>query len=81
MGERAVTLIKLEGDSPFSVPSVQHVSAVAQGENVNLTIYANVPGHSEFVPVQAQLNFRTADDLLAQLARAVADAAKHRKKT
>jgi hypothetical protein len=76
-----MTPIKFEGDSPFSMPSVQRVSAVAQGETVALTAYAAITGHSEFVSVQMQLNFAAADDLLIQLARAVAEATKYRKKT
>ena len=76
-----MTPIKLEGDSPFYLPLVQHISAVDQGENILLTIYAAVEGRSEFVPVQIQINFVAADDLLHQLSRAIADVAKRRKKT
>lgn len=76
-----MTPIKIEGDSPFSMPLAQRVLAVAQGENILLTIYVAVEGRAELASVEVQTSLVAADGLLAQLAQAVADAAKHRGKT
>jgi hypothetical protein len=71
-------MINLEGDSPFSVPNVQHIEATAQGENVTLTIRASVPGRVELVSVYVDLSLAAADRLLSELVPAVADAAARR---
>jgi hypothetical protein len=72
------TIIKIEGDSPYSLPHVDHISAIAHGENVDLTIYVALPGHVDLEQVYVQLSLPAADDLLAQLTRAVAETAKGR---
>ena len=48
------TVIKIEGDAPYLLPHVDHVSAIAHGENVDLTMYVAVPGQE--LP-RALLNF------------------------
>jgi hypothetical protein len=70
------TVIKIEGDSPYSLPHVDHISAIAHGKNVDLTMYVALPGHADLEQVYVQLKLHAADDLLAQLTRAVAEAAK-----
>ena len=70
------TLIKIEGDSPYLLPHVDHISAIAHGENVDLTMYVALPGHADLEQIYVQLSLPAADDLLAQLARAVAETAK-----
>ncbi len=68
------TIIKIEGDAPYSLPNVDHISAIAHGENVDLTIFVALPGHVDLEQVYVQLSLPAADDLLAQLGRAVAGA-------
>jgi hypothetical protein len=63
-----MTPVKFEGDSPFSMPLAQSVSAVAQGENILLTIYVAVAGRVELTSVCVQTSLVAADGLLAQLA-------------
>ena len=70
------TVINIEGDAPYLLPHVDHVSAIAHGENVDLTMYVAVPGHSELESVYVQLSAPAADDLLGQLSRAVAETTK-----
>lgn len=72
------TVIKIEGDSPYSIPHVDHIAAIAHGENVDLTMYVALPGHTDLEPVYVQLSVPAADALLRQLSRAVAETAKHR---
>jgi len=72
------TVIKIEGDSPYSLPHVDHISAIAHGENVDLTMYVALPGHTDLEPVYVQLSVPAADALLVQLSRAVTESAKHR---
>jgi hypothetical protein len=72
------TVIKIEGDAPYLLPHVDHIGAVAHGENVDLTMYVAVPGHSDLEPVYVQLSVPAADDLLGQLSRAVAETTKRR---
>jgi hypothetical protein len=72
------TIIKIEGDAPYSLPHVDHISAIAHGENVDLTMYVALPGHVDLEQVYVQLSLPAADDLLAQLSRAVAETAKDR---
>ena len=72
------TVIKIERNSPYSLPHVDHISAIAHGENVDLTMYVALPGHADLEQVYVQLSLPAADDLLAQLTRAVAETAKDR---
>jgi hypothetical protein len=72
------TVIKIEGDSPYLIPHVDHIAAIAHGENVDLTMYVALPGHTDLEPVYVQLSVPAADALLAQLSRALAETAKHR---
>jgi hypothetical protein len=72
------TVIKIEGDSPYSIPHVDHIGAIAHGESVDLTMYVALPGHTDLEPVYVQLSIPAADSLLGQLSRAVAETAKHR---
>ena len=72
------TVIKIEGDAPYLIPHVDHISAIAHGENVDLTMYVAVPGHSDLESVYVQLRLPAADDLLGQLTRAVAETMKRR---
>jgi hypothetical protein len=72
------TIIKIEGDSPYSLPHVDHISAIAHGQNVDLTMYVALPGHVNLEQVYVQLSLPAADDLLAQLARAIAETEKDR---
>ena len=72
------TIIKIEGDAPYSLPHVDHISAIAHGENVDLTMYVALPGHSDLEPVYVQLSVPAADDLLGQLSRAVTETTKRR---
>jgi hypothetical protein len=72
------TVIKIEGDSPYSIPHVDHIGAIAHGENVDLTMYVALPGHTDLEPVYVQLSVSAADALLVQLSRAVAETAKSR---
>jgi hypothetical protein len=75
-GVAMTTVIKIEGDSPYALPHVDHISAIAHGENVDLTMYVALPGHADLEQVYVQLSLPAADDLLAQLTRAVAETAK-----
>lgn len=72
------TIIKIEGDAPYSIPHVDHIAAIAHGENVDLTMYVALPGHTELESIYVQLSVAAADSLLAQLSRAVAESAKQR---
>jgi hypothetical protein len=72
------TVIKIEGDAPYSIPHVDHIGAIAHGENVDLTMYVALPGHTELERIYVQLSVGAADSLLAQLSRALAESAKHR---
>jgi hypothetical protein len=72
------TVIKIEGESPYSIPHVDHISAIAHGENIDLTLYVALPGHADLEHVYVQLSLPAADDLLAQLSRAVAETAQDR---
>jgi hypothetical protein len=67
------TVVKIEGDAPYLLPHVDHISAIAHGENVHLTMYVALPGHSDLESVYVQLRAPAADDLLGQLSRAVAE--------
>ena len=67
------TIIKIEGDSPYSLPHVDHISAIAHGETVDLTMYVALPGHTELEPVYVQLSVPAADALLVQLSRALTE--------
>jgi len=71
------TVIKIEGESPYSIPHVDHISAIAHGETVDLTLYVALPGHADLKQVYVQLSLPAADDLLAQLTRAVAETTKN----
>jgi hypothetical protein len=75
------TVIKIEGNAPYLLPHVDHVSAIAHGENVDLTMYVAIPGHSNLEPVYVQLSVPAADDLLGQLTRALTEATKRRSET
>ena len=70
------TVIKIEGDAPYLLPHVDHVSAIAHGENVDLTMYVALPGHSDLESVYVPLSVPAANDLLAQLSRAIAETTK-----
>jgi hypothetical protein len=70
------TAIKIEGDPPYLIPHVDHISAIAHDENVDLTMYVALPGHTDLELVYVQLSGPAANDLLAQLSRAVAETAK-----
>ena len=70
------TVINIEGDAPYLLPHVDHVSAIAHGENVDLTMYVALPGHTDLEPVYVQLSVPAADDLLGQLSRALAETTK-----
>lgn len=72
------TVIKIEGDAPYLIPHVDHIAAIAHGENVDLTMYVALPGHTELEPIYVQLSVPAANSLLAQLSRAIAESAKHR---
>jgi hypothetical protein len=72
------TVIKIEGDSPYSIPHVDHIAAIAHGETVDLTMYVALPGHTDLEPIYVQLSASAANSLLGQLSRAVAETAKHR---
>jgi hypothetical protein len=72
------TVIKIEGDSPYSIPHVDHIAAIAHGENVDLTMYVALPGHTDLEPIYVQLSVPAADTLLVELSRAIAETAKHR---
>ena len=72
------TVIKIEGDAPYLLPHVDHISAIAHGENVDLTMYVAVPGHTDLESVYVQLSVPAADDLLDQLSRAVSETRKGR---
>jgi hypothetical protein len=72
------TVIKIEGDSPYSIPHVDHIAAIAHGENVDLTMYVALPGHTDLEPIYVQLSVPAADALLVELTRAIAETAKHR---
>ena len=67
------TVIKIEGDAPYLLPHVDHIGAIAHGENVDLTIYVALPGHSDLESIYVQLSVPAANDLLGQLSRAVAE--------
>lgn len=71
------TVIKIEGDAPYSIPHVDHIGAIAHGENVDLTMYVALPGHTDLEPIYVQLSVPAADSLLTQLSRAIAETAKH----
>ena len=71
------TVIKIEGDAPYLIPHVDHIAAIAHGENVDLTMYVALPGHTDLEPIYVQLSVPAADSLLAQLSRAIAETAKH----
>ena len=49
------TVIKIEGDPPYLIPHVDHIAAIAHGENVDLTMYVALPGHTDLEPVYVQL--------------------------
>jgi hypothetical protein len=72
------TAIKIEGDAPYLMPHVDHIAAIAHGENIDLTLYVALPGHTNLEPVYVQLSEPAADSLLVQLSRAIAETAKHR---
>ncbi len=72
------TVIKIEGNSPYSIPHVDHIAAIAHGENVDLTMYVALPGHTDLEPIYVQLSVPAADALLVELSRAIAETAKHR---
>ena len=72
------SVIKIEGDSLYLIPHVDHIAAIAHGESVDLTMYMALPGHTDLEPVYVQLSVPAADALLVQLSRAVAETAKHR---
>ena len=74
------TVINIEGDAPYLLPHVDHISAIAHGENVDLTMYVAVPGHTDLESVYVQLSVPAANDLLGQLSRAVAETTKRRLK-
>jgi hypothetical protein len=70
------TVIKIEGDAPYLLPHVDHISAIAHGENVDLTMFVALPGHPDLESVYVQLSAPAANDLLGQLSRAVAETTK-----
>ena len=72
------TVIKIEGASPYLIPHVDHIAAIAHGENVDLTMYMALPGHTDLEPIYVQLSVPAADALLVELSRAIAETAKHR---
>ena len=72
------TVINIEGDAPYLLPHVDHISAIAHGENVDLTMYVAVPGHTDLESVYVQLSVPAADDLLRQLSRAISETTKRR---
>ncbi|MET3910453.1 hypothetical protein ABID59_004811 [Bradyrhizobium sp. S3.3.6] len=72
------TEIRIEGDSPYLLPHVDHISAMAHSENVDLIMYVALPGHADLEQVYVQLSLPAADDLLAQLTRAVTETKKDR---
>jgi hypothetical protein len=76
-GYAMTTVINIEGDSPYLIPHVDHIGAIAHGENVDLTMYVALPGHTDLEPVYVQLSIPAADALLVQLSRAVAETAEH----
>ena len=45
------TVIKIEGESPYLLPHVDHISAIAHGETVDLTLYVALPGHADLEQV------------------------------
>ena len=57
------TVIKIEGDAPYSIPHVDHIAAIAHGENVDLTMYVALPGHTELEPIYVQLSVPAAHSL------------------
>ena len=75
------TVITIEGDAPYLLPHVDHVSAIAHGENVDLTMFVALPGHSDLEPVYVQLSLTAAGDLLGQLTRALAETRKRGSET
>ena len=50
------TVIKIEGELPYSIPHVDHISAIAHGENIDLTLYVALPGHADLEHVYVQLS-------------------------
>jgi hypothetical protein len=72
------TAIKIEGDAPYLIPHVDHIAAIAHGENVDLTLYVALPGHTVLEPIYVQLSVPAANSLLGQLSRAIDETVKHR---
>ena len=65
------TAIKIEGDAPYLIPHVDHISAIAHDENVDLTLYVALPGHTDLEPIYVPLSVPVANSLLVQLSRAI----------
>jgi hypothetical protein len=60
--------IELEAGEQHVMPTLRHVSATAQGENVEMILYAFVAGYK--TPVYVQMGEAVATDLAVLLARA-----------
>jgi hypothetical protein len=69
-----------EGAPPFQLPSPQSAKAYAVDDNVEMVLYAVLPGQgTDPVPMKVQMLAKTAEDLAAHLSRAVVEAESRRR--
>jgi hypothetical protein len=61
--------IKLEGTPPFELPVIQKSTVSLNDENVEMVLH--VLAGNKLVPIQASMNFETAEALALQLGTAV----------
>jgi hypothetical protein len=59
---------ELEAGEQYLMPTLQHVSATAEGENVEMILYTIVAGYK--IPVYVRMSEAVATDLAVLLARA-----------
>ncbi len=75
-----MTLLKFEGELPFSLPAMQRAAAIAQAENIEMTLYVIDPVSAKQVPVHVLMTQKIADKLITQLIQASAVAREHGQK-
>jgi len=73
-----MTSITFEGEPPYSMPALQSSEVIAQGENVEMTLYVLVRGKP--APVRVAMLHKVASQLAGQLDQAAMDARTHARK-
>jgi hypothetical protein len=72
--------ISFQGEPPFHLPTTQPPSARGNRGVVHLTVFASVPGKGPSdVPVRLGLSTTDANQLIADIRRAIEEAQKKRK--